>query len=1203
MKLTKILLIVSLIISLTLPAIAQQGEFGFTHQEVWKDMLGPSPNLVHFEATLESPNNPLPRFFNHPQVLGQRPAYEDVHPRKVVDYMGRAHITWMAKYAETDVWEIWYQMLDANTGAPLSDMIMVSEDDYMNSVYPAIAVEFDEVEDAIHCHIVWIDQREQISDIFYSKVKVSAGGGAPVDLNPNDWAVSSVDGFHSGRAVFPTDYGPFIEHPDIDIDPQGCLHIVWSDARDYPNNDGWEVYYQMQDCGPYSIPAIPNVIIDDKLISINDGLKSQCPVIAADAPKALENNDYRTNIYIAWQDEKDVAGNGNNWEIWFEWAMPDTANADLIFPLPTHPMMVTSAVDPAPTNFENPFSDIKDDGFPSAKPDIDSDYGRANGHDEFGGFLGVHIVWMDMRIEDAWIPMLDFPGPPPHPGQWEIYSMTLAIDRNLNTATKMYEKRQSDMGYPGWAGAYHGSPGHDACSKYPRVIVEGSPICHHDPGTHAPLNGITYISWHDYRDKQAEIYYTEICNLCNNPQADERVTFDDMRDMFPDIGLMISHLDSVPSSPDIKWQSDRNGNWDIMNVSNNNDEWVRAIIDGHGFNMWPVVPLDVPNPASLVYGLSMTLQDGEHSFIVQAKNGFGDFAASEDTIWFDMRPPEPVATVMLPDTSGSFQDTLLIPIIVSTDSSIGLAQFVIDYDSTVAQFIGAQSGPNISIQIQTNLPFPPIPTEEVFKNVLIQFNGGGTEFFTGDSQQIGFLEFIIVDPILEHTTPLIFEIAPEKSFLTTENLNDLTAPQLLFLDGRIWVREVKYPLNIMVKYDEIDPPRPVDGVEVTLTLDDGNTLVEITGEDGLCEFSDVPEGEVNIFMAKTGDLRGAISGADALLTLKYLAFLEDLTDPQKLAADVTLDDNVSGADGLAILRYLAFFPAETDCTGNWDYHAVTPITLPLPETGNVEISAYLLGDVTLNWGEGPGLSSTGYGTTNNLSKEIPTTDFSLSLGDVEGVSDGDILVPLSIQTNQLLANTLIFSVEYDANQLKYLSTNKTDLSENFMLAANGSEPGKIHIAMADVNGVENSGDILRFVFKFAEKSSNENTELFISRAFINDLTIINLDNSRMSFTESALELPKTFQLNQNYPNPFNAGTNISYGIPDTKAQNVHVTLNIYNVNGQLVRTLVNEEKTAGFYSVHWDGLDSQARAVTSGVYFYQIKAGDYLSIKKMGMLK
>ena len=46
--------------------------------------------------------------------------------------------------------------------------------------------------------------------------------------------------------------------------------------------------------------------------------------------------------------------------------------------------------------------------------------------------------------------------------------------------------------------------------------------------------------------------------------------------------------------------------------------------------------------------------------------------------------------------------------------------------------------------------------------------------------------------------------------------------------------------------------------------------------------------------------------------------------------------------------------------------------------------------------------------------------------------------------------------------------------------------------MADVKGVENSGDILRFVFKFADKSSNENTDLFISRAFINDLTIINL---------------------------------------------------------------------------------------------------------------
>ena len=62
-------------------------------------------------------------------------------------------------------------------------------------------------------------------------------------------------------------------------------------------------------------------------------------------------------------------------------------------------------------------------------------------------------------------------------------------------------------------------------------------------------------------------------------------------------------------------------------------------------------------------------------------------------------------------------------------------------------------------------------------------------------------------------------------------------------------------------------------------------------------------------------------------------------------------------------------------------------------------------------------------------------------------------------------------------------------------------------------------------------------------------------------------------------------------------------LEIYNVRGQLVRTLVNENKTAGKHSAIWNGLDEQNRPVASGIYYYKLTAGNFANVKKMVLMK
>ncbi len=111
--------------------------------------------------------------------------------------------------------------------------------------------------------------------------------------------------------------------------------------------------------------------------------------------------------------------------------------------------------------------------------------------------------------------------------------------------------------------------------------------------------------------------------------------------------------------------------------------------------------------------------------------------------------------------------------------------------------------------------------------------------------------------------------------------------------------------------------------------------------------------------------------------------------------------------------------------------------------------------------------------------------------------------------------------------------------------------------------------------------------------FITGNTPTDVDNSNQSI------IPERFELSQNFPNPFNASTEIKYSLPSKS----DMTLSIYNILGQRINLLIDEEKPAGNYSINWDGNDLNGRPTASGIYLYQIKAGDFIETKKMLLLK
>ncbi len=94
-------------------------------------------------------------------------------------------------------------------------------------------------------------------------------------------------------------------------------------------------------------------------------------------------------------------------------------------------------------------------------------------------------------------------------------------------------------------------------------------------------------------------------------------------------------------------------------------------------------------------------------------------------------------------------------------------------------------------------------------------------------------------------------------------------------------------------------------------------------------------------------------------------------------------------------------------------------------------------------------------------------------------------------------------------------------------------------------------------------------------------------------------LPKSIRLFQNYPNPFNEQTIIRFQLP----KSAEVKIEIYNLLGQKIRTLLFEQKTAGIHAIKWDGKDDLGRSIVSGVYFISLEVEQFRQVNKLVLLR
>lgn len=158
------------------------------------------------------------------------------------------------------------------------------------------------------------------------------------------------------------------------------------------------------------------------------------------------------------------------------------------------------------------------------------------------------------------------------------------------------------------------------------------------------------------------------------------------------------------------------------------------------------------------------------------------------------------------------------------------------------------------------------------------------------------------------------------------------------------------------------------------------------------------------------------------------------------------------------------------------------------------------------------------------------------------------------------------------------------LHVTYELADGATLPSDVtfYFGLANLPGTSMDPELLNVVCGYPD----ENNQVVVST------TSVGIDGSET--------IPDEFALNQNYPNPFNPSTQISFDIPQGSDL---VMLNVYNILGQNINTLVNKVLSPGSYTMEWDATDEMGNPVASGIYFYELRSSSFIARKKMLLIR
>ena len=640
---------------------------------------------------------------------------------------------------------------------------------------------------------------------------------------------------------------------------------------------------------------------------------------------------------------------------------------------------------------------------------------------------------------------------------------------------------------------------------------------------------------------------------------------------------------------------------DDTTIEDNNYHYIRLQRSGDTLSVW------------FDNRLAATVQDTGFS---AGRIGFGSF---NDEAWFDQVRIAGAAVrldvgVSLPDTSVVFGDTLALPVLVSSDNPLGFAQVTLEYDSTLVDILDVAPGAataDFTFVLNRDVPFAP-EHAGANANVLLQFSN--SVGFSGADQEIAVLQVrsrIDADSL---TGIWLDRRQPHTSFVTSDTGIEIDSSQTSFDDAALSLLARRFAISGSVKY--LQSGEPISATVLHLDHLSGSSA-DTSDSAGAYLFPAVRADSVRLAAEKQDDQREAITGADALLSLRTLAFLDSLSPAGERTADVDENGSLTGSDAVALLRYLAFLPVAVGNPGAWRFEPPDSSFL-LQNDAAVDFTGRLLGDVNLDWG-----SSTGAGKDTAANGRLQQTVAELRLPALVASLGDTLSLPVALSSDSGFS-LLQFTLAYDSQRLQFLGARAGEATAGMTLLVNAEPPFAPQAQGVDrslvvqfssaTDTVRGEDQIIAWLdMRVAGEADSGTVALLFDsapeRTFLTTVNYSDITGQQIQLIDGSVDItvgvqgpagrPQAFALLQNYPNPFNPETEIRYALPRPSA----VRLSLFNLTGQQVRVLVDAAQPAGWHRVRWDGRDSAGKRLPSGFYFYHLQADGFSATRRLLLLR
>ncbi len=371
---------------------------------------------------------------------------------------------------------------------------------------------------------------------------------------------------------------------------------------------------------------------------------------------------------------------------------------------------------------------------------------------------------------------------------------------------------------------------------------------------------------------------------------------------------------------------------------------------------------------------------------------------------------------------------------------------------------------------------------------------------------------------------------------------------------------------------------PLTNVNLDL-LDGSNSIIASTTTDlnGYYTFNNVPSGSFSI-KAITNKAWGGGNATDALAIMRHFVNISLLHGLCLMSADVDASNYVNTTDALKVAqRFVAMISSFQ--SGDWCFEDVTFAVDGSATYLNINFMGECYGDV-----DGSNIPSAKLTPGATLGKR--------GVQNIESWSTFDLPVYVN-ESVEVGAMSLIFEFNKDVFSIENIEF----LSESYKNFQYNVIDGKILISWYNIEPIVLDTDeaVFNITIKAAKISSaNDLTFSIVGNSEIADKDAGRIENVKFSTPELNTSEESDYYLSHNHPNPFNTITEITYSIPEEGK----VSLRIYNLIGEEISILVDENKDAGSYTVKYDGSD-----LTPGVYVYMIEvAGKDSSFKKSRMM-